>query len=443
MCDFTGRKIVDDPLKTYLSDSFFVGSCNGAINLMIPTNLIRSSAIRFGYDHVKNTNNIIAFDLGVHKHGKLPLPAGASKKSDCALFVFNRCLETSYFTGFQSHLICLFGRKVFSRSVIPNWMGKLSEEEERKINDSSIRTCLSGTSKYLGSCNGIDGFWTPTNLEEGEDDIFLWNPKTRELKKLPRVNNILIPIQLIGVELVGFGYDHVNDDYKVMRTSGYGPINRTVVVSVYSLKNNSWARAETISTGINLSSFSLYSKFGVFANGSLFWLGKDNICAYDLGVHRLSELPFPPGLDKKNGKALHDFNRCLCFIDTCPGSRLDMWVLNNNRVENSWSKLISVEQPGPGVLGSFEFIYPITFSKAQNEILLMVDDNRLVWYDRERNQFKNVALHGFPESFDLLDYDESLLQVSASELDSQSEEEEKKQMEDALRECLAFKSDVV
>lgn len=168
------------------------------------------------------------------------------------------------------------------------------------------------------------GFWMPINLEEAEDDIFLWNPTTREIKKLPGVTNILIPIRLLGFALVGFGYDHLNDDDKLMRTSGYGITTNHVVVSVYSLKNNSWAPAESISTEINLSSYSLYSKFGVFANGSLFWLGEDNIYAYDLGVHRLSELPFPPGFDKKNGKALHDFNKCLCFIGTCPGSRLDI-----------------------------------------------------------------------------------------------------------------------
>ncbi|KAL8102758.1 hypothetical protein AgCh_027323 [Apium graveolens] len=481
-----------------------------------------------------------------------------------------------------------------------------------KIVDDPLKTYLSD-SCFVGSCNGLVCLWKPYGRDK--DDIFLWNPTTAEIKKLPEALNLMIPTKTNCIRPceIGFGYDHVSDDYKVMRTVNSHFVG--IMVSVYSLKNNSWTRAETNTTGYNF-----YGQFGHFVDGSLYWLaeiekaripdsyhvypvafskaqnevllvvdrkrlvwydcetgevrnielhgfpkkfdilvyeespfqisdseldgklsekekdeqrtktllyvtvivhctprrpgagiiiyykvlkdcnaslpsggsvtrekqpepvmgqfcaymscltdypdkcgieyddltikiilnhekngeesvrlfgqalvgfGYDHvnddykvvrtsgqIYAYDLGVHKQSELSFPPGFDKKNGKALHDFDKCLCFIGTCPGSRLDMWVLNNNRVEKSWSKLISVEQPGPGLLGSFEFMYPVAFSKDRNEILLMVDNNRLVWYDRERNQFKNVALHGFPESFDVLNYDESIFQINASELDS-------------------------
>lgn len=105
--------------------------------------------------------------------------------------------------------------------------------------------------------------------------------------------------------------------------------------------------------------------------------------------------------------------------------------MNNNGSESSWSKLLSIEQSG--ILGSFKFAYPVAFSKAQNEILLVVDDNRLVWYECETNKVRNIELHGFPESFDMLVCEASLIQISDSELDGkQSEEEEKKQREKTL-----------
>lgn len=283
--------------------------------------------------------------------------------------------------------------------------------------------------RYVNVCKGLVCLWKPD--DEGEDDLFLWNPTTRETKKLPRTDNMLVPCRLFGSSVIGFGYDNFSNDYKVMRTSDSQLAG--IMVSVYNLKNNLWTRADTISTSV-----SLYGSFGLFANGSLHWLSRSNesIIAFDLGVLKHRKLPFPTGVRKKNGKALFAFNRCLGLIDHCPGSRTDMWVMNNNGVETSWSKLLSLEQPG--ILGSFDFVYPVAFSKAQNEILLVVDDNKLVWYDRETNKVKNIELHGFPESFDLLVCNESRFQISDSELDTkQSEEEEMKQKEDTFKEYLA------
>lgn len=287
---------------------------------------------------------------------------------------------------------------------------------------------FSGT-RYVNVCKGLVCLWKPD--DEGEDDIFLWNPTTRETKKLPRTDNMLIPCRLFGSSVIGFGYDHVSDDYKVMRTSDSQLAG--IMVSVYNLKNNLWTRADTIPT-----STSLYGSFGLFANGSLHWLSRSNesIVAFDLGVHKHRKVPFPAGIRKKNGKALFVFNRCLGLIDHRPDSRTDMWVMNNNGVESSWSKLLSVEQPG--ILESFDFVYPVAFSKDQNEILLVVDDNKLVWYDRETNKVKNIKLHGFPESFELLVCNESLFQISGSELDTkQSEEEEMQRKENTFKEYLA------
>lgn len=244
--------------------------------------------------------------------------------------------------------------------------------------DRSLRSFLSDK-VFLGSCNGLVALWKAANDDEVEDEIFLWNPTTREIKRLPRASNILIPRILLQNCLLGFGYDHVNDDYKVMRTCRYPD---RIVVSVYSLKNNSWARAENMST-----SLCLCGNFGASANGSLYWIGEGNVVAFDLVVHRHRELQFPSGVDKKNAKFLWQFNRSLCLVECCPDSRWDIWVMNNNGVEISWSKLLSLEQSG--VLGSFEHVYPVAFSKVQNEVLLVVNRNRLAWYVLWKNPLTN------------------------------------------------------
>lgn len=280
-----------------------------------------------------------------------------------------------------------------------------SEDEFTAVEiGDSLKTDLSGT-KYVGTCDGLVCLWRRN--DQSEDDIFLWNPATRKIRKLPRANNIPIPFMLIGSCVVGFGYDHVNDDYKVMRT--YDSQIYNIMVSVYSLKRNTWTRADTISNRIRI-----WGDFGVFANGSLYWLAEDNnIFSFDLGVHRHRELSYPAGVDRTggNGIGLVAFNRCLCLINEYPGSRTDLWLLNNSGEENSWSKILSVEQPG--ILGSFKELIPVTFSRTRDKILLSVDGDNVMWYDHGKKKVKNVTLNGFPQPADLFVYTESLIQLNS------------------------------
>lgn len=149
----------------------------------------------------------------------------------------------------------------------------------------------------------------------------------------------------------------ITDDYKVTRTVDSHLVG--ILVSVYSLKNNSWTRAKNISTDIDI-----YTPFAYFANGSLYWLAEDtnNIIAFDLGVHKHKNLPLPAGVSVKNVDDLFVFNRCLGLVDRCCGSRTNIWMMNNNGMESSWSKLLSVEKSE--VLDSHGCVLPVAFSKA-------------------------------------------------------------------------------
>ncbi|KAK1366513.1 hypothetical protein POM88_042074 [Heracleum sosnowskyi] len=175
-------------------------------------------------------------------------------------------------------------------------------------------------------------------LWQNDIDILLWNPATRKVRVLPTPTNVPIPFMLMGSDAVGFGYDHLNDDYKVVRF--VDSQIQGIMVTVYSLKRNSWTRAETITNRIRLR-----MNFGFFNNGALYWLAtKDThiIVAFDLGVERHRELPLPDGVDKTDGHpmGLIVFDRCLCLIDQYRGSRMDIWMKNDNGMENSWSKVI-------------------------------------------------------------------------------------------------------
>lgn len=276
------------------------------------------------------------------------------------------------------------------------------------LNDSTImeiaeplKTQLSGA-EFVGSCNGVVCLW------KNDIDILLWKPATRKIRVLPIPTNIPIPFMLLQSDAVGFGYDHLNDDYKVVRF--VDSQLEGIMVTVYGLKSNSWTRADTITNRIRLR-----MNFGLFVDGTLYWLaakGPHIIVAFDLGVERHRELPIPAGANKTNKYhfGLIVYNRRVCFIDHYPSSCTDVWMLNDNGVETSWSKLLAVEQPG--VFRCFDIVWPIAFSKIRNNILLAVDRNKFAWYDSERNEVKNVIIRGLPVAFASIVYTESLVDLS-------------------------------
>lgn len=298
----------------------------------------------------------------------------------------------------------------------------LRDSTPAKVADP-VKTFLSGA-KFVGSCNGLVCLY---NSERHE--ILLWNPATRKCKKLPMPQKNI----LIGSSVIGFGYDHVTDDYKVVRTVDSQVSG--IMVSVYSLHNNLWKRAETITNRLRLT-----GPFGVCVNGSSYWLAKNDdyfysdysgsgfIVAFDLRVEKHRELPFPSDVDEgsSNGIGLIVFDRSVCLIDHYIGSRTDIWQMKDNGMGNSWSKLLSLEQPG--IFGSFEIAYPVAFSKTRTAFLLRVDENKLIWYDHENNSVKDVSVHGVPVPSRLLVYTESLVQLNHDfKLGKKEEKQQKKQ----------------
>lgn len=267
--------------------------------------------------------------------------------------------------------------------------------------DDPVKTYLSGA-EFLGSCNGL------VCLLRNNNDILLWNPATRKCRELPLPTNIPLPFIPKKCSIIGFGYDHVSDDYKVVRiddTHIWG-----MMVTVYSLKYNSWTQAETIPSGTRIT-----AKRGMYANGSLYWLANKNshiIFAFDLGVERHRELPFPVYNNENNqiaGMGMIVFDKCLRIIDHYSDYRTDTWLMNDNGVGNSWSMVLSMEQQG--TQGSFSIVWHGDFSKTQNDLLITVDEDRLMRYDHKKNEVKNVKVQGAPRPFDMLVYTESLVQL--------------------------------
>ncbi|XP_021740370.1 F-box protein CPR30-like [Chenopodium quinoa] len=125
--------------------------------------------------------------------------------------------------------------------------------------------CDSFETEIVGSCNGL------LCLADGIA-AFIYNPSTRKYRVLP-VSPVEIPgFKELNRVVYGFGYDHVNDDYKLVRVIQMFSDNSDDHVSevkLYSLKANTWKRVREYSNkyyiGNSISG-------GVYLNGSLHWL---------------------------------------------------------------------------------------------------------------------------------------------------------------------------
>ncbi|KAK1355534.1 F-box domain-containing protein [Heracleum sosnowskyi] len=275
---------------------------------------------------------------------------------------------------------------------------------------------------FVGASNSLLCF-----CKNNWNDFLLYNPSTRKHKKVPSIGEFVLWFDFVLVSHCGFGYDHVNDDYKIVKIAEFCGM----VVMVYSLKSNQWTQIHNVPNNILIHPL---SRKGMFAHGALHWLAAKNlpgssyiILGFDLGFERFREIPSPVA---RNGKFYVADGGSLCILEECTNSRTDAWLINNYGAENPWYKALSMEQPG--ALGSFRVYRPVVSSRSGKDVLLEVDISKLVWYDPERKVVKNVRIHGLPSKFGAELYRESLLQLSENEQlqkPSKDKKEKKQQKE--------------
>ncbi|MBA0629037.1 hypothetical protein Godav_023656 [Gossypium davidsonii] len=231
--------------------------------------------------------------------------------------------------------------------------------------------------KFIGSFNGL----LCISLEP--ERLFLFNPATRELK-VKRIPNLDIDInrslddRVSRPPIYGFGYDHSFDDYNVVK------IMYESIVYVYSLKTDTWRRAQRFS----------YRRFnsdsGVHLNGAVHWVfarGKDSplvsmprlIVAFDFAEGKFRELPRPYD-DAENVTAVGVLGGCLCWL----GEQQDFWVMKEYGVKESWTKVVI------GV--PFLNLRPLCFLK-NDEALLVINEGLIVYNPRE-DTHREIVIHG-------------------------------------------------
>jgi F-box interacting protein len=263
--------------------------------------------------------------------------------------------------------------------------------------------------EIVGSCNGL------LCLSNKKEDVALWNPSTRKYRKLPVTTLEFAPdgYDFCQYTVSGFGYDETSDDYKVVRSVRlYLADNLSSGSEVYSLKNDSWRRLPDYPYNLRY-----LRAFAMLVSGALHWLvtskaesNRTNlILAFDLGVEEYRLVPRPDFSDKDCHMNVGVLGGCLTIYCSNYINRLDVWVMKDYGVKESWTKLFTAMEPfsilDPFWISSFQDERPVAYSKSGGEVLLeqfrMEDKNqRLVWYDLKNNKkVKNVKIQGAPDKF--------------------------------------------
>lgn len=262
--------------------------------------------------------------------------------------------------------------------------------------------------EMLGSCNGLVCVCD-------DNYIAFWNPSTRKHHALP-----VSPVQISGFKILvyGFGYDEINDDYKLLRIVQYvnendGSYKSEVVI--FSLRMNEWRKIEDFPYHLCYR-----REWGVFVSGALHWAvtplspssEKVVIVAFDLESEKYRVVPHPDGVDNNTYMNVGVLGGCLSVICSCFRVGLSIWVMKEYGVKESWVKLISI---APDVISYFAYVRPLAYSKDGNAILLereLPDGVKLIWYDLKKKTVKNAKFRGVPKSFEAMFFVGSLVPLN-------------------------------
>ncbi|XP_074379554.1 F-box/kelch-repeat protein At3g06240-like [Apium graveolens] len=235
-----------------------------------------------------------------------------------------------------------------------------------------------------GSCNGIVCFWFSA-FGTGIPCTYLWNPATKQAKMIPPID-----YDDVIIVIMGFGFDPLGDDYKVVVL--INSFSRDWTIELYSAKTNVWRTVEQ-----NLEDDPNGGLFDACVNGFVCCISyrteSDNMLAFDLNKEVLTCIKLPEGYSPIR---ITDFNLFKLDDEAC---------LRDSGVEASWTKMLTVDVGHriESVFGHF----------SSGDFLLCTAEYGWVLYNSDKNEARNV-----PVSLDyrrILKYNESLVSITGFE----------------------------
>jgi F-box interacting protein len=272
------------------------------------------------------------------------------------------------------------------------------------------------TFDIVASCNGMLCLWA-----YAPSDVYLWNPaKSSELKALPAASSHRR--RTVSVFKVGFGFHSRSNDLKVVRLLQVEDEDGTDwdEVEIYSLRDGSWRQLDlSVAFGIYEDSLS------AALDGFFLWYrddgyeghvndGNEIIVAFDFSDEEFRTMLFP------DARFFRDYGKCTRTVTELKGSlamfvfprrkknmHLDIWVMLEFGVRESWTRLLSIRLP-------LHWKSPLGFWK-NGELFIENREGQLVLYDLFAQTETNLQFKGSWDTFQVVDYKLSSVLINGGE----------------------------
>lgn len=267
------------------------------------------------------------------------------------------------------------------------------------------------SNRFFGSCNGLVCLVKPCMILE---DLYLWNPFTKQFKYLPTPRNKSASANNYHI---GLGFDSVSDDYKILRIvfdNFFGKSNG-LVAEVYSANADSWKEIEVPKP---LISFSMFpdSRCVYVQPGALYFEGTNQILSFNLHDEVFEAYPYPNPEQHTRKSNLLEFEGSAAVIleSLHDPSVLSIWTLNNGNV--SWTKQINLDLDFKIdrvvlYLGAGQFVVAVPKSD---------DNSGYILYDFKKREVKNISLRiSGNKVTSLFKYTESLVSLEGFEQENE------------------------
>ncbi|KAI9074643.1 hypothetical protein K1719_043390 [Acacia pycnantha] len=226
------------------------------------------------------------------------------------------------------------------------------------------------------------------------------NPATKEVKAIPKRNP---RYQYISV--IGFGFDPITKDYKIVRLLGDGKH----YIEVYSLSSDCWRTVYVDNAPHRLWPNESWNSY---LNGFCHWLGPPEhdgtyILSFDFSKEVLGVIKLPLEVSS-SAESVGVLGESLACVSFARFGNFEIWVMNEYGVESSWTKKFKIE-PNLFSMHMLGFL-------GENEILVKENFNKLVSYNlqnQHRRRFQKCSLP-FPEVTSMFHYVASLVPLTTN-----------------------------
>jgi molecular chaperone HtpG len=227
-----------------------------------------------------------------------------------------------------------------------------------------------------------------------------WNPTIDEFKVIPSSPFVPKPIVVSN----GFGYDHVGDDYKVIRWLSADEYVDPIW-EIYSLRSNSWRK-------LDIEMPYGYLKEQLYVDGVCHWLticnddnsahqNESRLVSFDLHNEVFLTTPLPTDMIKFWAFHLMLLNGSIACIIYDQNTTFSVIILGELGVKKSWTKIFIVE-PLPCIE---QFIG----TGNKGDIFFRKYDDELVLFNLSTQKIEEVGVKVWDYFFHIVTYKGNLL----------------------------------